>query len=164
MRFPSILVGLFLGVGLSVVTSRFEEVLARNVHLTFFIPFVVYMADAVGTQTQAIYTRDLKTTRANFHRYLMKEAILGMIIGAIASAAAAVFTFIWFGSADLTKAVSFAMFMAIASAPIVALLVTQILQIERTDPAVGAGPIATVIQDAISVVIFGLIASAIILP
>jgi Mg/Co/Ni transporter MgtE len=37
------------------------------------------------------------------------------------------------------------------------------LQLEHSDPAVGAGPIATVVQDTVSILIFGFIASAIIL-
>ena len=55
------------------------------------------------------------------------------------------------------------MFAAVLVAPLVALLVTETLQLEHSDPAVGSGPIATVIQDTLSILIFGLIASAIIL-
>lgn len=73
----------------------------------------------------------------------------------------AVVTFVWLQSAQLTLAVSLATFAAITTSPIVALIVTELLQLEHTDPAVGAGPIAAVIQDGISVLLFGLIASVI---
>jgi len=59
MRIPSLMIGLFLGIILSFVTSRFEDLLSTNIRIAFFIPFVVYMADATGTQTQSIYARDL---------------------------------------------------------------------------------------------------------
>ena len=55
------------------------------------------------------------------------------------------------------------MLASIAIAPIVALLVTEFLSLEHSDPAVGSGPIATVIQDTLSILIYGIIASAIIL-
>jgi len=163
MRLAPLLIGLVLGVLLSFVTSRFEEVLAANVHIAFFIPFIVYMADAVGTQTQSIYVRDLKTGQANFIVYLFKESVLGLILGLICSALVAVISLFWFKSTELTIAVALSMFGAIASAPIIALVIAEILKIEHSDPAVGGGPIATVIQDTISVLIYGLIASAIIL-
>jgi len=161
IRLPSIAIGLLLGLGLSFVTSRFEEVLSRNVQVAFFIPLVVYLADAIGTQTQSIYTRDLRSGKASFKQYLGKEIGLGLIFGATCSILSTPVTLVWFGSSQLTLAVGLALFFAVALAPLVALLVTEVLQLEHSDPAVGAGPIATVIQDTLSVVIFGFIATVI---
>ncbi len=163
LRTPSLVAGLLLGFLLSFVTSRFEEVLTAHIALAFFIPFVVYMSDAVGTQTQSIYTRDLKTGKANFKTYLFKELSVGMILGLIFSALTGFIVQGWFGSNELAIAVGLGLFAAIASAPPIALIVSELLQIEHEDPAVWAGPIATIIQDAVSVVIFGLIATAIFL-
>ena len=163
MRIPSLMIGLVLGILLSFVTSRFERVLSENIKIAFFIPFIVYMADAVGTQTQNIYARDLRTGHASFKKYLIKEGMLGIILGIVSSMAVALITAVWFASWDLTLAISLAMFGAIAVSPLIALLVVELFELERTDPAVGAGPIATVIQDTLSVLIFGVIASAVIL-
>jgi magnesium transporter len=163
LRLPSLVIGLLLGMVLSFVTSRFEEVLSKNVSVAFFIPFVVYLADAVGTQTQNIYSRDLKEGKASFKKYFIKESLLGIFFGLIFSAISAPIILILFKSSKLALAVALALFGAIASAPIIALGVTEILQLEHKDPAVGAGPIATVIQDTVSVMIYGLIASAILL-
>lgn len=161
MRLPSILIGLALGAILSFVTSNFEDVIHRHVEIVYFLPFVVYMADAIGTQTQSIYTRDLKTGHACFMEYLIKELLLGVIFGGGSGAVTALITWIWFSSKEITLAVSLAMFAAVAIAPVIALLVTEALQLDHKDPAVGAGPIATVIQDTLSVLIFGFIASAV---
>ncbi len=163
MRIPTLLLGLALGVAMSFVTSRFEEVLSQNVAIAFFIPLIVYMADAVGSQTRDIYVRDLKSGRARFRTYAMKESFLGVILGLLFGAASWIIVGLWFGYGDLAKTVGLAMFAAVAVAPFVALLVAEILQLERQDPAIGAGPIATVILDTISVVIYGLVASVIFL-
>jgi len=163
MRSPSLCIGLMLGIVLSFITSNFDEVLAKNIQLAFFMPFIVYMADSVGTQTQNIYVRDLKSGRANFKKYLVKEAFIGIIIGIAASMLVAIVTLAWLGSTKITLAVSLATFLAIMVAPLVALCVTELLELEHTDPAVGAGPIATVIQDSLSILIYGLVASAILL-
>ncbi len=163
MRIPPLVGGLVLGIGLSFATSRFEEVLMKNVQIAFFIPLVVYMAAAVGGQTQSIYTRDLKSGKAKFGTYLFKETWLGLILGLLFGVISWFIVEIWLGSGELARAVAFSMFAAIATAPLVSLIITEVFELEHQDPAVGAGPVATVIQDTISVVIYGLISSAILL-
>ena len=163
LRTPSLAIGLLLGILLSFVTSRFELLLSQQIQIAFFIPFVVYMADAVGHQTQNIYVRDLKSGKASFKRYLIKEAALGIIFGICAGLMVALITTIWFASFKLTLAISLAMFAAVAVAPLVALIITEISQLEHEDPAVSAGPIATIVQDTLSILIYGLIASLILL-
>lgn len=163
LRTPSLVIGLLLGLLLSFVTSRFEQVLSQQIALAFFIPFVVYMASAIGTQTQSIYTRDLKTGKANFKTYLFKESVIGIILGSVFGIVTAFLVFFWFHSNNLAMAIGLSLFAAMALAPLIAILISEFLQIEHEDPAVWAGPIATIIQDAVSVVIFGLIATGIFL-
>jgi len=163
LRTPTLVVGLFLGLILSVVTSRFEEVLSRDVRIAFFVPLIVYMADAIGTQTQSIYTRDLLTGKASFTGYLLKETLLGVLLGLVFGLISGGVVFIWMRSFDLSMAVSLGMFGAVASAPFISMIVTEVLELEHSDPAVGAGPIATVLQDTASVLIFGMVASVVFL-
>lgn len=163
LRFPSLAIGLGLGIILSFITSRFEEVISTDVRVAFFIPFIVYVADAVGTQTQTIYIRDLRKGTASFANYLIKETSLGIILGVVTGLIAFVAVKIFFESSELALAVSLGMLVSIITAPPIALVVSEILELEHTDPAVGAGPIATVIQDTVSVLIYGFIATLIIL-
>ena len=163
MRIPALLIGMTIGIFLSFITSRFEVLLSKNIQVAFFIPFIVYMADAVATQTQNIYTRDLRTGKPSFKKYLIKETLLGLFLASASGLIVAVITLIWFHSTKLTLAVSLGMFGTIVLAPLVALIVTELLQLEKTDPAVSGGPITTVIQDALSILIYGFIASAILL-
>lgn len=163
LRLPSLFIGLVLGVLLSFLTSRFEEVISQNISVAFFIPFIVYLADAVGTQTENIYSRDLKSGKAKFKKYLLKEGILGFLFGLIFSIVIFSVVFIWFKSFSLSFAISLSAFCSIFSAPIIALIVTEIFQLRKEDPAAGAGPIATVIQDTASILIYGSIASLILL-
>ncbi len=163
LRLPSLLIGLCLGIILAFVFSRFEEILSKDVRVAFFIPFVVYIAAAIGTQTQSIFARDLKSGRAKFRNYLWKESAIGIIFGLIAGMASALITFIWMRDPKISLVVGSSMLAAVAVAPLVALLVTEVMELEHLDPAVGTGPIATVIQDTLSVLIYGLIASYVLL-
>ena len=163
LRAPTLVVGLILGIGISFITSTFEEVLAQNIQIAFFLPFIVYIAAAVGSQTDAIYSRDLKSGRAKFSNYFHKELILGLIFGLVFGAFSGGIAHLWLKNDLLTISIAIATFIAIATAPIVALLVTQIFQHIHEDPAAGSGPIATVIQDMISIFIYGIVCSVIIL-
>ena len=163
LRVPMLIIGLVLGLALSFVTSEFEEVLRQNVEAVFFLPFIVYMADAMGTQTQTIYIRNLTKGKAGFFTYLVKETVLGILVGLLFGLLAAAAALLWFKSTALALTVGMAMGAAVGTAPIIALIVTEVLELEHQDPAVGAGPIATVIQDVVSITLFGLVASSILL-
>jgi magnesium transporter len=163
LRLPPLALGLILGICISLLTSRFEEVIKANVHVAFFIPFVVYIADATGTQTQAIYTRDLKTHRSRFHIYFAKELLLGIVSGAIFGMIIFAATLAWLHNLLLAFAIGISTFVAVATAPTIALITTEISNKLRKDPAVESGPIATVIQDATSILIYGAITSLMLL-
>lgn len=163
IRFPSLLLGLGLGILISFLTSRFEEVLSRNIKVAFFLPFIVYMADAIGSQTQSIYSRDLKTGKARFHRYLIKETFIGLLLGIVFGFMSGFIVQWWFSDHLLALSVGLSMFTTVAFAPLVALLITQAAQFFHEDPAAASGPITTVIQDMLSVVIYGVISSMIFL-
>lgn len=163
LRAPSLFIGLILGIATSFVISNFEKVLSQNVQLAYFLPFIVYIADAVGTQTEAIYSRDLKSGRAKFSNYFWKECTLGIIFGLLFAVIAGCTVYVWLHNMLLAQTVALASVITIATAPPIGLLITQAIQHFHEDPAVGSGPVATVVQDMISVIIYGLVASAIIL-
>lgn len=163
LRVPVLIVGLFLGTLISFLTSRFEEVLEHDIRVAFFLPFIVYMAAALGSQTEAIYSSDLKTGRAKFHNYLVKESRIGVAVGVGFGLASGALVWWWMESAELGLAVGLSMFASLLVAPLVGLLTTQASQWLREDPSVESGPIGTVIQDMVSVVIYGTICSAILL-
>ncbi|HLD11930.1 MAG TPA: magnesium transporter [Patescibacteria group bacterium] len=162
LRFPWLTLGLLGGILASVLVSRFEHLLTQNISLAFFVPIIVYMADAVGTQTETMYVRSLSSTPVHFLKYLFKEFVLGIILGSIFGLLVGFFAWIWIGSTVIAFTVGLAMLANVAIAPVVALIVPEILFEEHTDPALGAGPFATVIQDVISLFVYFLIAAVII--
>lgn len=163
LRAPVLGTGLAIGVSISFLTSRFEQVILQNVHVAFFLPFIVYIAAAVGTQTEAIYARDLRNGHAKFRNYLKKEFLLGILFGVTFGLISWAIVWIWLQDRLLAQAVGLAACLAVASAPIVGLLVTQVFELFRKDPAVGAGPLATVLQDLTSILIYGIVATVILL-
>ena len=82
-RFPWLFLGLLGGILATILSSRFENVLSENINLAFFIPVIVYMADAVGTQTETVYVRNVADGKLQFGKYLFKETALGIVLGII---------------------------------------------------------------------------------
>lgn len=162
-RLPWLVVGLVGGVFLTILTSRFEQVLADNIKLAYFIPVIVYMAGAVGTQTETIYTRNVGRGRVRFSVYLVKEFFLGIVLGMIFGVAIGTMAYFWLSSMITAVTVGLAMFASVAIAPLVGLFVPMVLQKEHTDPALGGGPWTTVIQDFVSLLIYFVVASALLL-
>ncbi|MCA9381629.1 magnesium transporter [Candidatus Dojkabacteria bacterium] len=163
LRIFSLVFGLIFGLLLSFSTSRFELVLEKDVSVAFFIPFIVYLSDAVGTQTQNIYSRDLKTGHAVFKHYLVKESLLGLFFGITFAVIIGPIVLLWLHSSMLAWTVAISILISISFSPIIALLVTELFQLRSIDPAVGSGPIATVLQDTFSIMVYGIVASAIFL-
>lgn len=163
LRLPWLFVGLILGAITTIIVSRFEAVLASNVSVAFFIPYIVYLSAAVGGQTEIIYVRNMNKKGTTFAGYFIKELLLGIIIGTLFGVLVGAFTAIWLKSTALALTVGLAMAASISAATLIGVLVPTLLRRENQDPAVGAGPFATVIQDLVSLSIYFAIASVIIL-
>lgn len=161
-RLPWLVLGLLGGIVASFVVANFEEVLNKNLQLAFFVPLIVYMSSAVGSQTETVYVRNLSKFKLSFWTYMLKESLVGLFLGILFGIAIGIFTNFWLHSSDTALAVGLAMFVNITIAPSVALIVPEILLKEHKDPAVGAGPFMTVIQDIISLLIYFTIATVII--
>ncbi len=160
MRLPWLVVGLIGGIAVSYFISRFEEALSHNIALAFFLRFIVYMADAVGNQAETIYVRNSARAHANFSVYLAKEIGAGIILGLIFGLAIWIFADVWIGP-EIALTVGLAMLANVTIAPVIAILVSQFLLREHRDPALGAAPFTTVLQDFLSIVIYFFIASLI---
>lgn len=161
-RLPWLVLGLLGGILTSVIISKYEDILSADVRLAFFIPIIVYLSDAVGTQTETIYVRHLKKTGTGFAKYLVKETILGLSLGAIFGLIIGLFAAYWLKAPTVGLTVGLAMLINITIAPVLATVIPTVLYKEHSDPALGSGPLATIIQDLISLLIYFFIASLII--
>ncbi|HEY4523483.1 MAG TPA: magnesium transporter [Candidatus Paceibacterota bacterium] len=161
-RLPWLLFGLIGGLLATVVVSKFEAILAADLRLAFFIPIIVYLSDAVGTQAETIYVRELSERKINFAQYIFKEIIIGLGLGVISGAILGVFANYWLNSSAIGLTLGLTMLINLTLAPILAVLIPSVLYRRHTDPALGSGPVATIIQDLISLLVYFLAASIII--
>lgn len=153
-RLPWLLVGLVGSMLATWVVSRFEQALAARVTIAFFVPGLVYLADAIGTQTEAVAVRGLSFSNAPLRVLLAGELQVGLLIGLILGGV--IFPVVWlvFGDVRLAVAVALALFAAGGVATSIGLFLPWLLSQIGKDPAFGSGPVATIIQDVLSLLIY----------
>jgi magnesium transporter len=152
-RLPWLLLGLGGAMCSALIMGAFDARLEANVLIALFVPAIVYMADAVGTQTETVLIRALAagvTTRTIVGRELLTGAIIGVAIGAAFFA----FALIGWGDVDVAAAVGIALVASSTIATGVAMVLPTIFQRYGVDPAFGSGPLATVIQDLLSILTY----------
>jgi len=113
-RLPWLLAGLAGSAVATATMAGFESTFSRQIAVAFFVPGIVYLADAIGTRSEAIAVRGLSLTRAGIAHLLGAELRTGMLIGASLG--------------------------VLAFLPVLA--------------AFGSGPLATVIQDVLSLLVY----------
>lgn len=153
-RLPWLAVGLAGSALATFVMARFESALAALPAIAFFVPGLVYMADAIGTQSEAIAVRGLSLSRVGLARLIGGELRTGMLLGGVLSMLAFVFTWGVFGQPRLAAAVALALAGASVTASTIGLLLPWLLSRVGTDPAYGSGPLATIVQEVLSLLIY----------
>ncbi|HEX5894165.1 MAG TPA: magnesium transporter [Solirubrobacterales bacterium] len=159
-RLPWLMVGLIGAMGSALIVGAFEEQLETQVLLAFFVPAVVYMADAVGTQTETVLIRGL-AVGVTVQEVLRRELATGLLVGLLIAAVFFPFALIGWDDADVALAVSLALVASCAIATAVAMVLPWALNRLGRDPAFGSGPVATIIQDLLSIAVYLAIATTI---
>ncbi|MCR4278300.1 MAG: magnesium transporter [bacterium] len=160
-RLPWLLFGLGGALLSALLVEQFELVLQRVIELAFFTPAVVYMGDALGTQTQALFLRSITIGNVRVSKFIMKELLIDSVIGLCVGALSFGYASLILHDSLVPIVVGIAMFCTLATSGIVAILITVFLSKQKKDPALGSGPFATIVQDLVSIAIYFLVASAV---
>ncbi len=162
-RIPWLVFGLFGGIFAASIVSFFESSIKSYFILAAFIPLIVYMADAVGSQTQTIFIRNLVlNAEVNVRKYLFKEIVTGFILASILGG-------LLFFLSMLTHNVPYfiglilgiSLFFTVLGAMAIGVLMPSLIRKMKKDPAVGSGPLATIVRDITSLIIYFFTASVV---
>lgn len=162
-RLPWLILGTVGSMGATLFMSKFESILANRIALAFFLPGIVYLADAIGTQSETIAVRGISLSDISFRKLLLAEVATGLAIGLIL--ALIFFPFVWLMYQDILLSVTVGVSILFAGgiASTIGLFFPWVLHHFNIDPAYGSGPIATIIQDILSILIYLTLATLIML-
>jgi magnesium transporter len=140
--------------------AGFERALHANIAIAFFIPALVYLTDAIGTQTEVIAVRGLSLRRKPLPYILSTEILTGGLMGLVLGLVA--FFGIWaiFGNATIGFGVGLSLGVAGMLASAIGLLLPWALSRFDVDPAFGSGPVATILQDALTILTYFIVMTA----
>lgn len=159
LRIGWLLVGLIGGMLTTLLVESAQAALERNVALAFFIPVLVYMSDAVGTQTETLYIRAITLKKFSHWLYLLKELTVGTVLGVVLAALMGAFALtVMHIDPRIVLTVTVTMFLSVFLATGLALLIPSILSAFKRDAAFASGPLATVLQDFLTLLIYFIVA------
>ena len=143
------------------LVASFASALERHIILAFFIPAIVYLADAVGTQTETVIVRGL-SIGVRMRQMAARELVTGIAIGVVIGVVAGLLVWARWSDAALAITVMMTLLAACTTATLTAMALPALFDALGRDPAFASGPLATVIQDLLSILIYFLIATQLI--
>jgi magnesium transporter len=162
-RLPWLLFGLLVSSITTLVMTGFEETLAANVAVAFFVPALVYITGSVGSQAVSVAVRGLAADDIALGGLMPDEFMIGIAIGTSLGLVSFVAVYAVFGDIVLSLAVGLAVLGGSTVSAMVGFGLPWIFKRLGSDPALGSGPICTVVQDVASLSLYFVLISALII-
>lgn len=148
---------IFSGMGI----AHFEDIIAANLVLVFFLPLLVDSGGNAGSQSSTLMVRALATGEvqmADWFKLLGRESVVAMALGL--TMAAAVSLIGWYrGGPEVALVVSLSMVAIVLIGCLIGMSLPFLLSRFGFDPASASAPLITSICDASGVVIYLFIAT-----
>lgn len=156
-RMPWLIFGLLASSLITLVMMGFEHTLSQNVAAAFFVPALVYIAGAIGTQAVSVSVRSLSVQNVAIGPLLRDELVIGLGVGAVLGLIASGAVMLVFGQSMLALAVGLSVFGGGTVSALAGFALPWAFMRMGFDPALGSGPICTIVQDAISLTLYFLL-------
>lgn len=159
LRLPWLLVNMVGLLVTGVLLELFQVNLKEALFLLTFVPVIMGLAGSSGTQTSMITVRGLATGRLGsgggrmshfFWQQVKTGAFLGLVLGALAAAAAVPLE----SNAYFSLVVGVSLFTAVILASVNGVLIPLVFQKLGIDPAVASGPLVTASNDVLGILIY----------
>lgn len=160
-RMPWLLIGIIGGALAAAIVSFFEDVLSKYLVLASFIPVLVYVSDAAGTQSETLIVRGFALDpKLSIKKWLKREFLVALYLAFVCGLLLAIFEIIgWEKNLLIAWVVGFSMFLSILAGTSISTFLPIILKKIGVDPAFAAGPFATLLSDIITLAIYFTVAS-----
>jgi magnesium transporter len=161
-RVPWLISGLVGILATAAFIGVFEKTIEANIILAFFIPVIVYISDALGTQIETLLVRDLAIMgkELKIMRYMFKQTIISLVIALMISALLFLTVSVFWQDRGIASIISLASFLSLTINTLIPFGIILTIKKLGGDPALGSGPFATILSDASSIITYLLVANA----
>jgi magnesium transporter len=142
--------------------AAFEDVIAANLALVFFLPLLIASAGNAGSQAATLTVRALATGDvrvSDWGRLLAREALVALALGATMAAAVAAVGLLR-GGPGVALVAALTMVLVVLVGSLVGLSLPFLLDRLGLDPASASAPLVTSVADVAGVLIYLGIANA----
>jgi len=163
-RLPWLLIGMFGGIGAASIINGFSDAMLKFPALLLFIPLIQATAGNVGVQSSAIVVQGLANDSidGSLLKRLLKEFLLGLVNGlAIAFIVLLISHFVFQTTYAESLTICIALISVIIMAAIIGTFIPIFLDKRGIDAAVATGPFITTSNDIFGILLYFLIAKAI---
>jgi magnesium transporter len=154
-RLPWLIIGIMGGIAAASLIGMFEDLLSSFIALASFIPVMVYMSDAAGTQSEALIIRSMALDpKMSMRNYIIREIKVAAVIALASGLLAGIMAFITRNNPLLGAIIFLSMFFSIIASVIIATIAPLLFRKINFDPAVATGPLATIVSDIATLAIY----------
>lgn len=154
-RLPWLVLGLIGGILAAIIVNHFENLLDLYIILAAFIPAVVYMSDAVGSQAQTIFIRSMALDKElNLKFYSLRELKTNFFLGLVLGAIFFVVVLIGWKMPFFGFVIGISIFFTVLISMGISILLPIIFSKFNFDPAISSGPFATAVRDLSSLLVY----------
>ena len=151
-RFSWLLINLATAILASAVIGLFDATIQQMVALAVLMPIVASMGGNAGTQTMTVAVRALAARDIDFYnagRVIRREALVGVLNGAIFAVIIGLVAAVWFDSRGLGEVIAIAMIINMLAAGLAGILIPLVLDRSGADPAIASGTFVTTVTDVV---------------
>jgi magnesium transporter len=158
-RSPWLIIGLIGAIFMALFIDTFEGTLMTYPIIAAFIPALVYVSGALSAQTLTIFVRDIVVMGKdmNFKKYFLKQMGITNIISFVIVLIMFGVIILFWKQPHIAFVIALATLISLIATTIISIFIAVLIKKFKFDPALGSGPIATLISDMSSVLIYFLV-------
>ena len=147
------------------VANYYGKTLQTLPIIAIFMPLLAGLAGNIGTQSITLIVRGLSTgqlTLGSTIRHIVRESLIGFLIGAFFGVIVMLFTWGWQHNVELGLIVGIAMTINMSLATLIGTLTPFAMKKMNIDPAVASGPVIATAIDVLGLAVYFTLASLLI--
>lgn len=140
----------------------FEDTIAAHFALIFFLPLLIATGGNAGAQSATLMVRALATGDVqpkDWATMLLRELAVGALLG-VTMALAVSGIGLWRGGPEIALVVTLTMVLIVIAGSVIGMSLPFVLSRLHLDPAASSAPLVTSIADAVGVILYFILAAA----
>lgn len=156
-RFPWLLANIAGGLACAVVAARYEDLLARAVVVSLFVPVVLALSESVSIQAMTLTLQKLRGDKSDWGgvlKAIATESVTAVMLGIACGASVGLAAWGWKDDGRAAAVITVTIAASMLTACMIGVVLPSVIRMLRGDPKIAAGPIVLATGDIITLVFY----------